>query len=385
MFRKSLFAATAVLACSSPAIAAKIGGVNIDGWVLIETWNDRHSRRAGQTETPANEPSVFALHNVNFSGAGDLDGGLKYNWKLASRNRNGNFGESGATGWREAYVGLDSEYGNVKVGRMLTKSWEVVDYPYGSPFWLAEATAETGAADWVVTRAIRYQLPSLVDGLDLEGTYDVGQTGASAKARLYELAARYSIGALALDMTYQRKNDSPTTLGVGIYGADGSPSPSSGQSQSTSFLGARYNFGGGWDATIGYKRNEWRNDAGGVLNGFTWNAGRPSTPGTKVSNARLLAGVTYRWDKWRISGALEKVKEGKDNVMGGLDDGATILGVQLARQLSDAGAVVYLGLRHTKFNGTHIPVDSFSWQVQNTGSGASKSNTRLGAGLWIPF
>ena len=236
MIRKSFVVTAISAAISAPAFAAKVGGVNIDGWVLFETWNDMHSLRAEQKDSPSNEPNVFALHNINISNSGDLDGGLKYNWKVATRNRNGNFGGSGSTGWREAYIGLDSDdYGSVKVGRMLTKSWEVVDYPYGSPFWLAEATAETGAGEWVVTRAIRYELPSFIDGLELQGTYDVGQTSATADARLFEVGAKYNLGPLALDFTHQKKKNSPNTLGVGEYGSDGNPSPTLGQSQSTTF------------------------------------------------------------------------------------------------------------------------------------------------------
>jgi len=389
MFNKHALAAAAAAALiatlAAPAAhAAKVGGVTIDGWVLFESWTDKHSYREGQTGGPGNEPNVFTLHNINFHNEGNLDDGLAYSWKVATRNRNGNFGNSGATGWREAYLGLEGKFGAVKFGRFLTKGWEVLDWPYGSPFWLAESLAETGAADWVTTRAIRYTAPMLADGLEIEGTYDVGQTAANAKARLYELFARYSLGPLALDAVVQRKNDAPTGLGVGEFGADGQPTPTPGQHQGIYFLGARYNAGNGLDFTFGYKRNEWHADSGGVLNGFNWNPGRPATVGTDVKNSRILAGATYRWDKWRLSGAFEKVTEGKDNVAGGLNDGAKILGLQFARELG-RGAIAYLGLRHTKFDGANIPVDSFTWQVQNPWMAATKSNTRIGIGAWVPF
>ena len=386
MTKKHLIAAAVAAALTAPAFAAtKVGGVNIDGWVLFETWNDPTSFRAGQTGAPSNEPTVFTLHNINFWGEGALDDGLRYTWKVANRNRNGNFGGSGATGWREAYVGLEGGFGSVQFGRFLTKAWSVLDYPYGSPFWLAEATAETGAADWVTTRAIRYSAPAFAQGLELEATYDTGLTSGDAKARMYELFARYSIGALSLDFVTQQKVDSPTSLGVGEYGADGAPTPTKGRHQGVMFVGARYNFGAGFDATLGYKKNKWHSDDGHLFDGFSWNPGRAAAPGTDVSNARILAGVTYRVDKWRFSGAVEKVTTGKDNVAGNLDDGATILGLQIGRQLSQAGAQAYVGLRHTKFNGTNVPIDSFTWQVQNTWGPATKSNTRLGIGAWIPF
>lgn len=381
--KRHLIAAAAALAMTGPALAVQVGGVNINGWVLLETWNDSHNFRSGQTALPSSEPSVFTLHNISFSSEGSLDDGLGYEWKLTTRNRNGNFGESGATGWREAYLGLNGNFGAVKAGRFLTKGWEVLDWPYASPFWLAEAYAETGAADWVTTRAIRYTAPDFIDGLTLEATYDVGLTSADAKARMFEGFARYTTGPLALDFVYQKKFDAPTTLGVGEFGSDGNPAPTAGANQSMTFLGARYNLGSGWDVTLGYKRNQWNNSNG--LDLASWNPGRPATPGTKVTNERLLAGVTYRWDKWRLSTAIQKVQEGKDNVAGGLDDGATILGIQLARQLSNTGAQVYLGLRHTKFDGSNIPVDAYTWQVQNTWSGATKSNTRIGVGVWVPF
>ncbi len=384
MFNKRVLAAAALAVLAAPAFAAKVGGVDISGYVLFETWVDKHQFRDGNAPGPGSEPAVFTLHNINFSGEGALDGGLRYNWKLGHRNRNGDFGGSGSTGSREAWVGLEGGFGAVKLGRFLTKGWEVIDWPYGSPFWLAEATAETGAADWVTTRAIRYTAPALTDGLELEATYDVGQSAANAKSRLWEVFGRYAIGPLAFDAVIQRKQDTPTTLGVGTFGSDGNPAPTPGAHQGIYFLGARYNMGSGLDFTLGYKKNLWHNDAGNVMGGFAWNPGHAATPGTEVTNARILAGATYRWDKWRLSGALEKVTEGKDNVAGGLNDGAKILGVQLARDMG-RGAQIYLALRHTKFDGSFIPVDSYTWQVQNTWDGPTKSNTRVGIGAFVPF
>ena len=179
MLKKTL-AVAAACALSIPAYSAQVAeNLNIEGWVLMETWTDKHSLRTGVT-AETNEPTVFALHMVNFSGGGELDGdflGLEgWSWKLGHRNRNGDLGGTGSTGKRDAWLGVDGEFGEVKFGRILTRSFETLDWPYGSEAWLAEATSETGANIPIFSRAIRYTNNELFGGGTFEITYDFGQS-----------------------------------------------------------------------------------------------------------------------------------------------------------------------------------------------------------------
>jgi hypothetical protein len=116
-----------------------------------------------------------------------------------------------------------------------------------------------------------------------------------------------------------------------------------------------------------------------VLDGFNW-APKPSTPGTDVENGRVLLGLNYTTGKWQYNSAIQRVLPGKDSTAGCLDDGATIIGGRVIRQIGKA-AQVYFGVRHTTFDTTNTPVDAFPWQVQSgsvwTAPGA---NTRIGIG-----
>lgn len=386
MLKKALnstLVAAAICAISVPAYSAQVAeNLNIEGWVLMETWNDTHSFRDGQSGENQ-EPTVFTLHMVNFSGGGELDGDLGWSWKLGHRNRNGDFGGTGSTGARDAWLGVDGDFGEVKFGRILTRSFQELDWPYGSEAWLAEATSETGANIAIFSRAIRYTAPELAPGLTLEATYDFGQSFVDdADARALELFARWNVGKVRFDLVHQQHTDSPTTKANGadgVFGSDGNPVPVKGNEQNMTFLGMRVPMGA-FEAVLGYKTNEWESDTAGFFNGFNWNPGKADTPGTKVENSRIHLGLNYRVNKWTYSGAIQKVNEGEDNAGGKLDDGATIIGLRAVRSIGKA-ASMYFGLRHTKFDGDFIPVDSYTWQVQNPWADATDSNTRIGFGL----
>lgn len=382
MLKKTL-AVAAACALTAPVYAAQVAeNLNIEGWVLQETWIDKHDLRTGVVgET--NEPNVFVLHMVNFSGGGELEGDYGWSWKLGHRNRNGNFGGTGSTGARDAWLGVDGNFGEVKFGRILTRSFEVLDWPYGSDAWLAEATSETGANMAIYARAIRYTAPELAPGLTLELTYDVGQSYMpNADARAYELFARWNIGKVRFDLVHQLHDESPTTKGNGadgVFGSDGNPFPTEGNEQSMTFLGMRVPLGGAFEGVLAYKMNEWKSATPGFFDAFSWTGQAPLPNSTQVENARAHVGLNYRTGKWMFAGAVQKVLEGEGNVDGKLDDETTIIGFRAIRDIGKA-AQIYFGIRHHKFNGNFSPVDSMPWQVQGAGN-VNDSNTRIGFGM----
>lgn len=380
MFKQMLLAATIAASMAPCAHAAKLGDIDLTGYVLLESWVDRHDERAGK-QLPDNQPNAFTLHNIEIGSEKDIGGGQKVSWRLGHRNRNGNLGGSGAVGSREAWLGIEGDYGAVKVGRFLTKAWQILDYPYGSAAWQAEPLAETGAADWVTVKAIRYTAPRL-GSLELEGTYDTGNQSNNARAALFEGFARYSTGPVTFDFVAQRKNNTPAQIGVGDFGGnDGGPDVKEGNRQGIYFLGAHYQMGGGFEVLAAYKRNYWHSDSG--LDSLPQWGGRPGTAGRDVHNARILLGLNYTVGKWNWNGAIQKVQEGNDSQLGKLDDGATIIGGRVIRQIAPT-VFLYAGIRHTRFNGSHTPVDSYPWQVQGDGS-LSKANTRIGIGAQVLF
>jgi predicted porin len=383
MITKKLLPVVAACTLAAPAYAVQITeNFSIDGWVLMETWNDRHELRSG-IDGETNEPDVFLLHMVNFSGGGELEDDYGWSWKLGHRNRNGNMGGTGSTGARDAWLGVDGNFGEVKFGRILTRSFEVLDWPYGSDAWIAEATAETGANMTIYSRAIRYTAPEVATGVTLELTYDVGQSyAADADARAYELFARWNLGRVRFDLIHQLHDESPTTKGNGadgVFGADGAPTPTKGNEQSMTFLGMRVPFGSGFEGVLAYKRNQWKSSTPGFFDAFEWTGQAPLPNSTEVENARVHAGLNYRSGKWMFAGAVQQVLEGEGNVDGKLDDETTIFGFRAIRDIGK-GAQAYAGIRHHKFNGNYTPVDSKPWHVQGAGN-LSDSNTRIGFGL----
>ncbi|WP_338848343.1 porin [Massilia sp. W12] len=377
------FTLAAFIAASLAPLAAqagKLGDIDLSGYVLLETWVDRHDLR-GKTALPANQPYAFVLHNLELGGEKEIGGGQKVSWRLGHRNRNGNLGNSGATGSREAWLGIEGEYGAVKVGRFLTKAWQVLDYPYGSAAWQAEPLAETGAADWVTVKAIRYTAPRM-GGLELEATYDTGNQSNSARAALFEGFARYSSGPLTFDFIAQRKVNAPLQVGVGDFGgSDGGPDVKDGNRQGIWFAGMRWQMGGGFELLAAYKRNYWHAD-GGAGDLPQW-GGRPATSGVDLHNSRILLGLNYQTGKYSWNGAIQRVTEGHDSVRGNLDDGAWVIGGRVVYAVKD-GVFLYAGVRHHRFSGKHTPLDAFPWQVQGDGS-IAKANTRIGVGAQVMF
>lgn len=382
-FLKKTLVAAAVCAISAPAFSVQVGqNLNIDGWVLMETWNDKHDVRSG-IDAEENEPNVFLLHMLNFSGGGELEGDYGWSWKLGHRNRNGNFGGTGSTGARDAWLGVDGDFGEVKFGRILTRSFQELDWPYGSDAWLAEATSETGANMAIYGRAIRYTAPEVFSGVTLEYTYDVGQSYMpDADARAHEIFARWNVGIVRFDLVHQLHTDSPTTKGNGadgVYGSDGNPFPTEGSEQSMTFLGARVPFGSGFEGVLAYKKNEWESETAGFFDAFSWTGQAPVANSTQVENSRVHIGLNYRTGKWMFAGAVQKVNEGEGNVDGKLNDEATIIGFRAIRDIGKA-AQMYFGIRRHKFDGDFTPIDSMPWQVQGAGN-VNDANTRIGFGL----
>lgn len=401
-FGKLALAAAVGLAYAVPSYSAQqVGGVTIDGWVLFESWIDKHNRRDTQMSAPATEETTaFVLHNVNFSGAGKLvDAGpfTNWSWKIGNRGRNGNLSGTGSLGNREAWLGFDGDYGSVKFGRFLLKGWEVLDWPYGSPAWQAEALAETGANWASVTRAVRYNAPRIADALDIEFTHDVETTTGNGKASLNELFVRYSAGPVTFDGVYELIKDSPISKGNsadGVYGGASNDSTNVlnegaltglGNKQTMAFLGARWNMGAGFESVLAYKKNKWHSATAGGLGGLACGCGEAATPGTDVENGRVLLGLNYTTGKWQYNAAFQRVLPGKDNVAGDLKDGAKIIGGRAIREVGK-GAMVYVGIRHTKFDSDRTPIDSKPWQVQSDAAWtAPKSNTRIGIGGQVFF
>mgnify|MGYP002146995258 CR=1 FL=1 len=88
------------------------------------------------------------------------------------------------------------------VGAMLSRSWSLADYPFGTDIGLSDAWGSSGSGYGLLTRAIRYtSRPFEVAEGDLvvEGTYDIGKRGWERnKPRFLEVWMHYGRGVLSL-------------------------------------------------------------------------------------------------------------------------------------------------------------------------------------------
>ncbi|HVK54123.1 MAG TPA: porin [Burkholderiales bacterium] len=380
MFRQKVLGASILAILATPAFAAKLGDINLDGFVQFEAWGTNHQGPTNQTRYDS-----FTQHNIAFSSSRQLDGDMSFIWKLAERPRNGNFGGTGALGVREAWGGLEGNFGAIKFGRFLNKAWEVLDWPYGSPSYQSEPFSETGAANWVTTRAIRYGSP-IMNGFNFETTYDVGQQNQTAHARNAEIWLHYGIGGLALDAIYQKTWETATWVGVGIFGYDdGIPTPVAGTWQSMYFLGGRYTFSNGIEAILGYKKNQWHNDAGVSGLSDAWGGRKATTAGTDVKAGDLLLGVNYPFGKWSVGLGAQFWLGGEDSTNGDLNDEAKTYSVKLTREVGRM-TWLYAFVRHMKLDGDFNPIQTAgTWQVQGIDAAFTKSATRIGIGGQMMF
>ena len=380
MFKKNIVGMLVLATFAIPAAAGTLGDIKFDGFVQIETWGTNH-----QGSTKQIRYDSFVQHSIIFSGNRELEDNMKFIWRLAERPRNGTFGDSGNLGFREAWGGVEGDFGAVKIGRFLSKAWELPDWPYGAPSYQSEPFAETGAANWVTTRALRYDSPT-IRGLNLEFTYDVGQQNQDAHARSFEGYAHYSLGQLSLDGVFQRTWETENWVGVGVFGADdGLPTPVKGTWQGIYFLGARYTFDNGIEGIIGYKKNQWHNDAGVTTLSAPSRGLKATTSGTDVTSSDLLLGANYPFGKWSLNGGVQLWLGGKDNQLGSLNDKATTYSMKLQREVGRQ-TWLYGFVRYAKLRGNFQPIEvAGTWQINGIDAAFTKNALRIGVGGQMNF
>ncbi|MDX1302390.1 porin [Photobacterium sp.] len=131
MFKRSVLGvAVAAAAMASVAVQAKPATDTVDlyGQIAVSVWG---GEAEGDTLNVVNE-SRFGLR-----GSIDLEKGPKLFWQMEG----GNVGDGDAKikddsvdtanfGFRDTYIGFEFDAGKVRVGRVLTPAYEIVDWPY---------------------------------------------------------------------------------------------------------------------------------------------------------------------------------------------------------------------------------------------------------------
>ena len=229
--KKSLIA-LAVLAASGAAMAQS--SVTLYG--VLDT---------GLTYSKGEESVYGMTHvggNVNsrlgFRGVEDLGNGLKATFNLESGfsadDGTNYMGQDGLAFTRTSTVGLAGNFGEVRLGRMLTSSYLAVsrydafgDTGIGAS--LAWNSTETGYAART-QNAISYSSPNF-SGFKIGAEYGFGEKQKARDSRYFGMGATYDNGPLSLGLGYDRLNSN--TMDGLLAASD----------LKTVHLGGAYNFG----------------------------------------------------------------------------------------------------------------------------------------------
>ena len=195
----------------------------------------------------------------------DLPLGFKVGGLISKRWRDGKEDIPGFWWDKNVYVSHE-DYGRLAVGSMLTRSWSLADYPFGSSIGVAAPWASSGAGYGLLGHAVRYTSRPLdvkLGDLVLEATYDTGVPDwKKNKPRFLELYAQFYREGLIVDAIYQdTRNGTPSSWGQGPF-TGLTPFPrddlklgSSGQS--IAMIMVRYSINPTWEVAAGLRQNRW--------------------------------------------------------------------------------------------------------------------------------
>ncbi|MCW8332659.1 porin [Vibrio sp. SCSIO 43135] len=138
MFKRTLLGATIALA--STGVMAKQVGVNSD--FTVEAYGVAAISIVNYNTTDNNDSSAgYAVENesrIGFRAHGDMYENFKITMQIESGyvdNTDWSHGgvSGGVLGFRDTYIGASGDWGNVRVGRVLTPLYEIVDWPFSNP------------------------------------------------------------------------------------------------------------------------------------------------------------------------------------------------------------------------------------------------------------
>lgn len=194
-----------------------------------------------------------------------LPGGFTVGGLVSKRWRDGREDIPGFW-WDKHVYAMHEDYGRLAVGSMLSRSWSLADYPFGSDIGVSSPWASSGAGYGLLNHAVRYTSRPLdvsVGSLVLEATYDKGAAGWNKnKPRFIELYSQFFMEGLTVDAIYQdSRNGTPSAWGQGPF-TGLTPFPRDdlklgGSGQSIAMVMARYQVNPTWEVLAGLRQNRW--------------------------------------------------------------------------------------------------------------------------------
>ncbi|HEY4295057.1 MAG TPA: porin [Paraburkholderia sp.] len=173
---------------------------------------------------------------VGLRGAEDLGGGLKAIFTLENGfdTANGKLLQGGRLFGRQAFVGLQSPYGTVTLGRQYDPMTRYIGEIAATSMWAWLGTHpgdfDNLNSNFRVNNSIEYRSPTF-RGLTVDGMFSPGGTPGSFKTNtIYTAAANYQHGPLTVAVAYDHVNTPATSAFDGTVAPGGSGFVSPGKS-----------------------------------------------------------------------------------------------------------------------------------------------------------
>lgn len=216
MFKKSALAVVMAAAFALPA-HADIKNVDVYGQIAISAWAGADW---ATTDSNGGYEKPIKIENesrIGFRGSKELANGPKFIWQIES----GNVGESGGDGKlgvRDTFGGFEWDgIGKVRVGRMLTPLYEVLDWPYSG---ISAGKVMDWRGDIIgggnydrQSNMIRFDSANH-SGFSYNLALGRGNNTDDASSNFYGLGAHYNTGPLTLHATYEKATDRNIDAGV---------------------------------------------------------------------------------------------------------------------------------------------------------------------------
>jgi predicted porin len=243
--KKNIFATAAIIAACAPALAQ----TNVQIYGIADAGISRADN--GVLKNTTLDSGIQSGSRLGFRGTEDLGGGMSAVFTLENgfAMDSGTLGQGGRLFGRQAFVGLNSGVGSLKLGRQYNPIRTVVDAI--DPFNLGLA----GNASFVFNvygdrtdNTINYSTPNL-GGFSGQLAYSLGEVaGSNSRGRSIGASAGYTGGPLTVSLAYHDQNLVTAT------------SADNGKARTT-LLGGTYDFGIA-KAHLAHAWNEGSNAAG---------------------------------------------------------------------------------------------------------------------------
>lgn len=367
MFKRLLIGTLLSTAFAVPAMAE----ISISGSAEMDLFYRTNQKQEDGSTGGAFGQEIAIVINVD--GKDKLDSGDTLKWRLAQKvatdYRYDSFGQ------REAWIGYEGSWGEMRFGNQFSNQYLTLDWPYGAQ-GQGNIWADFGAHQVQYSKAISYFSPTF-GGFNFQGQYDLGSGNSDAHA--YELTANYTQGGLRLDAGFhEAKNNGAASSEAYVFGNSsgwGSGGNYAKDNKVRAYnLGAMYRFDNGFDVAAGAKRNEW---SGNVDDAIHTGTGK-----TTVDQYLVRAG--YTTGKHNMNLGYQRVSDSKtDGVTA--DDGMDVINAQYNYTLSKNTSGFVQARYHMLDNANKASVMHGAWQMDGAAGSGKDNAMRVLVGTWTGF